>query len=215
MSNLVQREKTYEALRFFVGNTLHAGELKLYKLLYYLDLLHFRRTGLRVTGLAYQAWPLGPVPPELRNDIKDPRSKFREEFEVTGPKRIETSQEIWIDSSEETVESFRSEVRFVPSRFKPRSPFVHKYLTVRELNLVKIISEIFYEATADMMSDISHNKFGPWKKALQRAKLSGLSTPEIDFLEGVVAVGDHKEELPIEELREIVEERIAIGDALK
>jgi len=36
--------------------------MKLFKLLYFLDFVHFKNYGTTVTGMEYSAWKMGPVP---------------------------------------------------------------------------------------------------------------------------------------------------------
>ena len=211
----LQREKTYEALAYFASHTRKAGELKLYKLLFYLDLLNFRRTGIKVTDLNYQAWPLGPVPPKLYHDVHDPSSALHDHFEITAARQIDHTEAVSLDSDEDSVAQLRSGIRRIPASFRPKIAYEHRYLTRRELKIAELLAEIFYDVDAATMSDVSHKKFGPWRKAIQRAKQSGETRPEIDFLEGVVAAGDPKEELPIEELRLIIKEREAVLEALR
>lgn len=219
MANPIQREKMYEALAFFSENVRLAGQLKLFKLLYYLDLMHFRRTGRKVTDLVYEAWPMGPVPPELNREFNDDGSELKRRFNVerfrraAGPTSTPT-----IDSDPEELERAAAgggAKGYVPGHIKAKIPYKHQYLTKREQDLAKVLAEIFYDATAEQMSDVSHQKFGPWKKALFKAKQTGISRPEIDLLEGIVAVGKAADELPTDELREIIAERARIDEAMR
>lgn len=219
MAKPIPREKMYEALAFFSENVRHAGQLKLFKLLYYLDLMHFRRTGRKVTDLAYQAWPKGPVPPELNREFNDDGSELKRRFTVERFRRVAgPSTTPTIDSDPDELERAAAgggTQGFVPGHIKSKLPYKHQYLTRREQDLANVLAEIFRDATAEQMSDVSHQKFGPWRKALFKAKQTGIERPEIDLLEGIVAVGKPAEELPLEELREIVAERARIDEALR
>jgi uncharacterized phage-associated protein len=214
MTGILQREKLYEALAYFAGNVRHAGTIKLFKLLYYLDLMHFRRTGRTVTGLVYEAWPMGPVPRELDNEFRDRKSNLHERFEIEKYRQIDEYGASTIDSKTEAVGRGVAESKFIPGAIRSKTPYRHQYLTMREMQLARQLAEIFRDATAEMMTDISHNKFGPWRKALQRANKQGDTHPPIDLIEGIVAVGDPKAELPADELKEIVAERALIEEAL-
>ena len=66
------REKLLNAVIFFATSTKFCGKTKLYKLLYFLDFTHFMEVGRSVTGLEYFAWPKGPVPVQLHEEIDDP-----------------------------------------------------------------------------------------------------------------------------------------------
>lgn len=214
MFGALQREKTYEALAFFASNVRHAGTIKLFKLLYYLDLMHFRRTGRMVTGLVYEAWQRGPVPKTLDDEFSNKNSELHERFDVRGYQHIEEYETPTIDFAEEDVKQGAYKSTYIPSVIKPRTPYKHQYLTRREMQIASDLAEIFRDATANMMTDISHNKLGPWRKALFKAKRTGIERPPIDLMEGVVAVGQPKEELPMNELKEIVAERALIDEAL-
>ena len=65
------REKLINVIVFFASNTEHCGKVKLFKLLYLFDFVHFRQTGRSVTGLDYRAWKMGPVPLELMQEWED------------------------------------------------------------------------------------------------------------------------------------------------
>ncbi|HEV7681080.1 MAG TPA: Panacea domain-containing protein [Pyrinomonadaceae bacterium] len=51
---------------------------KLFKLLYFLDFEHYKKTGRSVTGLKYFAWPMGPVPVSLKDEISHPEEYLKE-----------------------------------------------------------------------------------------------------------------------------------------
>jgi uncharacterized phage-associated protein len=69
------REKLINSIIYFLKNTKNCGKTKLFKLLYYLDFMHFRETGRSVTGLDYYAWDFGPVPKKLYDEINNPPLK--------------------------------------------------------------------------------------------------------------------------------------------
>jgi uncharacterized phage-associated protein len=213
-----RKERLYEALDFFSRNVKYAGKVKLFKLLFYLDLLVFRRTGRTVTGLTYQAWPKGPVPAELDNEFKDPHSELHQRFEIKdGQRRMDqTYLEVTIDTDEFALQEAHATTTttYIPTSIRCRHPLELQHLNRREQRIARLLAEIFYDALADDMSDVSHGKSGPWMKAKTRGRKEGIDRPEIDLMVGVVAVGDSKEELPLDELRELVEERKKLHQAL-
>lgn len=220
MANPIQREKMFEALAFFSANVRYAGQLKLYKLLYYLDLVHFRQTGRVVTGLIYQAWPMGPVPPELDREFSSEHSELKNRFTFKRYTKQDRDYEVpTIDSDPEelTAAAERNSHRpgFLPGSITPNKPYKRQYLTEREQKLANMLAEVFHDATAKQMSDISHNKFGPWRKALFNANRTGIERPEINLLDGVVPVGKPSDELPPEELRALAAEQQRTEEALK
>jgi len=206
MPNPLNREKTYEALAFFAGNVKYAGQIKLYKLLYYLDLVHFRRTGRKVTDLIYEAWPRGPVPAALDAEFRNTSSELYARFRIKLSHRVDEGVPT-IDSTEEDLGVRESGAKFAPTSISPQKPYKHEFLSRREMQIASDLAEIFYEVKAQDMTDISHQKFGPWQKALFKAKKQEITSPPIDLTEGIVAVCDPELELPLDELREIIAER--------
>ena len=81
----LERKKLFEAIDYFLRNTKSPGLVKLFKLLYYLDMLHFRETGRSVTGLSYRALPYGPVPTQLYEEMRNPPDDMRAVLVVTSP----------------------------------------------------------------------------------------------------------------------------------
>lgn len=57
-----QRDRLKNAVIFFAGNTHFCGLVKLFRLLYVLDVMHFQQTGQTVTGEHYAAYEFGPAP---------------------------------------------------------------------------------------------------------------------------------------------------------
>jgi uncharacterized phage-associated protein len=195
-----RRTKLIEAIVFFVANTKHCGMLKLFKLLYYLDYHHFRETGRDVTGLAYYAYPYGPVPKELHEQFKNKAGDIADQFVINENTQISDEYEIpTIDN--EPNGAWSPNRRYVPSRIKPKKRFTKKHLTVRELRIAEHLAEIFKEATADQMSDVSHQKGGPWSLALKNRGERAL----IDFMSTLVPMHDGNylsEEGLIEQVKE-------------
>ncbi|CAE6971635.1 hypothetical protein R69608_07648 [Paraburkholderia nemoris] len=72
------RERLQNAMIFFAGKANVLSKSKLFRLLYLLDFEHFRRTGRSVTGSAYEAGEMGPVPVDVARAWDDPRSDLRE-----------------------------------------------------------------------------------------------------------------------------------------
>jgi len=199
------KEKLIEAISFFVKSTKHCGTLKLFKLLYWLDYHHFRETGKSVTGLEYFAFPMGPVPTSLYEQIQQKSGDIVSHFIITPYKRSESDTPIHTIDDDDSSFEIEKEAHFIPTSIKPKKPFKHRYLTKREMRIAIHLAEIFKEAKADLISDISHVRGGPWQKALK----TGGDRSRIDFLSSLVPMkdGDYLDE---EELRE----RIADNEEL-
>jgi uncharacterized phage-associated protein len=147
----IERKKLFEAAAFFLKYTKYCGLVKLFKLLYFLDMLNFRETGRTVTGLVYTALPYGPVPLSLYDEFQAPKGDLAATFTVKSPPR-----------KEEQLKAPLTEI-------SPKQPLADRYLTVREKRICKELADIFLEATADQMSNVSHATGGPWDKAQSKS----------------------------------------------
>lgn len=197
---MFEREKTLEALRFFHENVRHASHIKLLKLLFYMDLVHFRRTGRTVTGLQYEAWQFGPVPRALWNEIKDPASDLHQHFEITD------SEAVTMPAREVAGIAEAGGTYYRAGRLTPRSRHQHQYLTRRELSIAAELAEVFCDATSEIMSEASHNRFGPWRRALRRAQTPN-DKPVVDLSDGDCGIGHPETFMPPDVLIEAQRER--------
>jgi hypothetical protein len=161
----IERKKLIEAVVFFTQNTRWCGSVKLFKLLFFLDMLNFRETGRSVTGLQYTALPMGPVPTSLLEEFRALKPDLAEKIAVLHPPKDE------------------SEGASKLTKISPKEKWTNKYLTVRETRIAEDLAEIFLEATSEDMSNISHAKGGPWERAKDRSpgKWKGI----IDYLDSL------------------------------
>lgn len=161
----MERQKLFEAATYFVTHTKYCGLVKLFKLLYFLDMLNFRETGRTVTGLVYTALPYGPVPLSLYDELSAPKADLAGSFDVKQPPRRD--------------ERAKPPVTVIT----PKRPGADLYLTTREKRICKELAEIFSAATADQMSEVSHAKGGPWDRA--RSKTPGVWKQTIDYFDSL------------------------------
>lgn len=140
------REKIINAIIYFAKNTKYCHTLKLFKLLSASDFEHFRQRGRTITGLTYEAWDNGPVPPAL----------FKE-FKSGGYPDLKVALVINTIVDDITNKTLRRELI-------TRKSFDSKYFSKRELEIMARVAEIFLEAKGGTMSEFSHSKNLPWKK---------------------------------------------------
>ena len=158
----INRQKLIEAVVYFLNHTKHPGAIKLFKLLYFLDMLHFRETGRIVTGLEYTALPYGPVPLSLFNEFSKPEPDLSEAVSIKkAPKEDPTAKPFTIITPKTSERAY--------------------YLTSREQRIAAELALMFDTASADEMSLISHAKGGPWDKA--KDKTPGKWVSLIDFFD--------------------------------
>lgn len=163
------REKLINAIIYFAKNTKKCGKVKLMKLLYFLDFMHFKQTGKSVTGLKYYAWDKGPVPKDLFEEI-----------------------------SGDMGEDLKKAIAIVPfDRFQKIVPkraqrFDSTHFTKREINLLKMTADIFKDANAEQMTMVSHLRKEPWDKTRNEKGLFA----EIDYM---LAIDDADDSLSYED----------------
>lgn len=173
-----ERKKLINAISYFSDNVDKLGKTKLFKLLYFLDFRHFRDTGRPVTGLDYYAWPMGPVPAELFNEIDQPREdlaaciEFRETPIYHG-KMLSVHRKVDTNTS---------------------------IFTRRELRIMNELSEEYRKSTADEMVEETHLENQPWHQIFE---VEGKRQSQIPYelavrkaeLESVMNVSRERQEL--------------------
>lgn len=182
-----EREKLINAFIYFVRNTKRCHKLKLFKLLSFLDFEHYRQTGRSVTGLRYDAWPMGPVPSELDEEFKSPPSDLAAAMSIRKVSSGETRERTIDDRAEYEIQRERSAAypssEYAPSRaiewfeFKPKKRFDPKYFTKRELHIMEVLAEIFRDALGNDMKAVSHMKGLPWRQVYGHGEGNGRPIP--------------------------------------
>lgn len=140
----IQREKLLNAVIFFSKKTRHCHKLKLFKLLFLLDFQIYRETGRSTTGLEYFAWPKGPVPKSLFEELKAPRPDM--------------TRAVTLRQTPETDPDFTDKRLLI----LPRLSFDEGCFTERELEAMEKLADIYRDAYADQMTDVTHVKGAPW-----------------------------------------------------
>jgi uncharacterized phage-associated protein len=152
-----ERDKLLNAIIFFAKNTSYLGKIKLWKLLYFLDFEHFKETGRSVTGLEYNAWPKGPVPVALHNEIDAPEADMSAKIHF-GKKIV---------SGRNPMLTVTPLVEFDPSHFSKR-----------ELRLMERLAADFSKTVAEDMIEATHLENQPWHKIYNEL---GLKQQHIPF----------------------------------
>jgi len=140
------REKLLNALVYFSRNTHFCGKTKLFKLLYFLDFIHFRETGKSVTGLNYYAWDKGPVPQDLFHELKQPDKDLKDTIAL-------------LKQSDDEDDKLCKVIA--------KRPFDPKYFSRREKKIMEHLSFVFKEALAKDMVEITHLTGTPWDKTIK------------------------------------------------
>lgn len=141
-----KREKLLNALVYFSKNTRSCGKTKLFKLLYFLDFIHFRETGKSVTGLNYYAWEKGPVPQDLFFELEHPDPDLKETVALLKQSGDEDDK---------------------LCRVIAKKPFDPKFFSRREQKIMKNLAFVFQDALAKDMVEITHLAGTPWDKTIK------------------------------------------------
>lgn len=145
----IQREKLLNAIIFFVENTRRCHGTKLFKLLNFFDFTIYRETGRSPTGLDYFAWPMGPVPKKLYEELTAPEADMGAALTITR------------GGADPDFPSARMLL------LRPRREFDENCFTPRELKAMQRLAEVYLEATADQMSEVSHLPGQPWHQVYE------------------------------------------------
>lgn len=137
---------------FFITKTKYCYTLKLLKLLYFFDFQHFKETGRSVTGMEYFAWPMGPVPTSLYEELKN-RTKLKKFFSFIPEKFLD---------SEFTREK--------AVRLRPKLNFDKSLFSKREIRIMNELIELYKDITAKDMTKASHDRGRPWYKVFKEEK---------------------------------------------
>ena len=136
-----QRLKLLNALIYFSENVLYVGKVKLFKLLYFLDFIHYSEIGRSVTGLTYNAWPQGPVPKSLNDEWDSPRRDFGQHL---------------------TRLNRTFGTGMVQHAIKAKKKVNLEIFTDREIAIMEDLVKKHFRHTAIEMTDASHFESGPW-----------------------------------------------------
>ncbi|MGA2298775.1 MAG: Panacea domain-containing protein [FCB group bacterium] len=176
----ITEKKIVNAIKYFVRNTNNIGLTKLFKLLYFLDLMYFKKHGLKVTLLDYFTYDFGPVPAELYKQI----------------------------SSENLPDFITKEIKFTKEPDddelkNPRYKIILKNpkidmscFTPYERKILEEVSYIYKDVDANLITEISHFKNQPWDLTKKNKGMYKL----IDFELAI----DEESTMDIEEIREYI-----------
>ena len=136
--------KMVNAVMYFANRVKYPYKLKIYKLLYFLDFIHFAQVGRPVTNQEYCAFEKGPVPKELDTAINEEKLSdyFKRNIKIISESFPKGKAYKFISLAKPKMEVF--------------SP--------RELETLNNVITIFKDAKAEEMTESSHLKNHPWER---------------------------------------------------
>ena len=144
-----EQEKLSDAILFFVRHTKSCGITKLLKLLFFFDFTHFQQTGRSVTGQVYKTWKRGPAPSDVWRELRNEAPTFLSD--VVSVNYI---------PNEENERTF--------AKIVPRRKYDGRFFSKRERRILENLAEIYRDATANDMVEITHLKNSPWDRTLKQ-----------------------------------------------
>jgi uncharacterized phage-associated protein len=152
-----EREKLVEAVVFFAQRVRKLGKTKLFKLLYFLDFEHYRDTGRAVTGLDYFAWPMGPVPKSLFEELEPGYVRWDDKLEF---------QTVQLASGKPML------------KVTALGDFIPQHFSRRELRILNDLATEYRDSTADEMVEATHVENRPWHEIYE---VRGLRQEQIPY----------------------------------
>lgn len=143
--NTKQQEKLINAITYFIRETKICYEVKIYKLLYFLDFEHFGSTGKTVTGLDYYAWLKGPVPLELKLTFEQIANSNSLQEEGDSPLKSILNSNFSFEKDHDL-------------HINPKTEFTMNVFTKREYNLLQTLAKKYQHHTGEEMIIASHDK---------------------------------------------------------
>ena len=180
------RAKLLNAVLYFCQNTKRCNTTKLLKLLAFLDFAHFKQTGYPSIGLIYHAWKRGPVPISFYEEIKG--GNIPNDFSNM---LASIPQEFADDYPEIKGYLYKAKAKIDESVFTPR-----------EMKILKWLCDVFRDATANQMSEVTHLHREPWDTT---KKTKGL----YQYIDYLLAIDDTSS-LCIDEARDKLREHFEI-----
>jgi uncharacterized phage-associated protein len=144
-------DKRINAILYFCKNVKYPGKTKIYKLLYFLDFIHFKQVGRPVTDLEYYAFDFGPVPLKLHEEIEE--NRIPEDMS----RCIGVSEKKDPDTGEVII-----------TQFFPKTKPDLEVFSEREIKILQNVAMMYKDAKAEDMSEVSHLKNEPWDQTVKR-----------------------------------------------
>ena len=141
------RQKLLNAILYFARNTKNPNLTKIIKLLYLLDFTHFKETGYPSINLMYYAWEHGPVPKDFYEEVKDGEvpPDFTGSFAIIQSNRWE--------------QDYPDRKEYIFKAIKKPSEDI---FTPREIKIINNLCDMYRDATANQMSEMTHLPNEPW-----------------------------------------------------
>jgi len=144
-----------------IGNTIvylsskiqGISKTKLLKLLYILDEISIKKSGIPFLNLKYKVWKFGPVANDIFVELSSAPSMLKDFIERAATQEGHTI-------------------------IKPKADFNDNEFTDNEIDLLEFIVRKFQNSTANELISITHRKSSPWYNAAKRNNVYELLNKE-------------------------------------
>ncbi len=138
-----QVDKIGNAIVYLVSNIQDISKTKLLKLLYILDEISIKKSGIPFLNLEYKVWKFGPVASDIFVELSSAPSMLKDfiERKATGDGHIV---------------------------IRAKKDFCDDEFTDNELDILDFVVEKFKNSTANELISITHRKSSPWYNAAVR-----------------------------------------------
>lgn len=135
-----QIDKIGNTIVYLVSNIQDISKTKLLKLLYIIDEISIKNSGIPFLNLEYKVWKFGPVASDIFVELSSSPSMLKDYIERKATK----------------------EGHIV---IRAKKDFCDDEFTDNELDLLNFVIDKFKDSTANELISITHRKFSPWYNA--------------------------------------------------
>ncbi len=151
-------EKIGNTIVYLISNMTNVSKTKLLKLIYILDEISIKKSGIPFLNLEYKVWKFGPVANDLFVEFSTSPSMLKEFIESKN-----MNEHTYIVAKKE---------------------FCDDEFSTNELDLLKFVVDKFKDASADELISLTHRENSPWHNAaVKNSVLELLETEKISTTE--------------------------------
>ncbi len=134
MQHNLQMQKIGNALVYLSSHISDLSKTKVLKLVYLLDEVSIRKSGVPIFNLTYKVWKFGPVSEDLYIDLSDDLRLVKDFLKFDG----------------------------ATQSFKPASEFCDDEFSDNEIKLMDFVIEKYGTKSAADLVSVTHHEFSPW-----------------------------------------------------
>ena len=159
MQHNLQMQKIGNALVYLSSHISDLSKTKLLKLVYLLDEVSIRKSGVPIFNLTYKVWKFGPVATELYIDLSEDLHLMKNYIHLDSASKV----------------------------FLPVSSFCDDEFSDNEIEFMDFVIEKYGDKSASELVNITHHEHSPWyKTALANNVLEPLENQTLSYTDFVI-----------------------------